>query len=351
VRCGGGTGWPDADAADDAPPDADGAEAGADEGGTEGDAGRFEDVPLGQVVLVRAGTPAAALARGIELMNGLGFIRPGQSVVLKPNATGPIPPPDTTSCEVLEELVRRCVAAGAGRVFVAERTYAPLHTPTVFDLLTCDEGTRTLRQVIEEAGATFRPLDEEPWDEVELPAGTDFEAPLLIPRILTEVDHFINVPALKTHNIAVFTMSLKNLFGFVHPDTRNGQVHGHPLNETDPERPLRMFAQMNLAFHPVLNVMDGILARTTGGPMPPGDVAETDMILLAKDRVALDAVGLAVLRRYGTEWEIEGKPVWDQVQLAEAVRLGIGIRGPDDVTLVAEGVDEIDEIEEKLRET
>ncbi|MBI5488748.1 MAG: DUF362 domain-containing protein [Deltaproteobacteria bacterium] len=345
AACGGGGEDPldAADGAGEAPGD------GADAADVP-EAGTFDDIPQGRVVLVRAATPAAAVARGIALMNGLTFIRPGQKVMLKPNMTGPIPPPDTTSCAVLAELIRQCNAAGAGEVIVAERTFGPLHTVDVFDWPLCDEGSRSMREVVEEAGAVFRPLDDEPWDEVSPAGAVDFDEPILVPRILTEVDHLINVPALKTHNIAVFTMSLKNFFGLVHPDTRNGIVHGDPRNADDPAREKRMFAQMNLCFHPVLNVMDGILARTTGGPMPPGDVAETNMILLSKDRVALDAVGLAVLRHVGTEFNIESRPVWEQIQLAEAVRVGIGVGGPDEVELVGEGIDELAEIEAELRE-
>jgi uncharacterized protein (DUF362 family) len=316
---------------------------------TDDDGPTFDDVPQGQVVLVRGETPGAAVARGIALMNGLTFIQPGQVVMLKPNMTGPIPPPDTTSHEVLTELVRQCAAAGAGEVIVAERTYGPFDTTTVFDFPV--DGTHSMRTLVEEAGATFRPLDDEPWDPFTLPGETDFDGPILIPRILTEIDHLINVPALKTHTISVFTMSIKNLFGLVHPDTRDGQVHGDPRNETDLGREKRMIAQMNLAFDPVLNVMDGIVSRTTGGPMPPGDEADTDVVLLSKDRVAMDAAGLAILRHCGTETWIEDRPVWNQVQLDEAVRLGIGVPGPDAITLVAEGVREIAEIEAKLRET
>jgi len=333
VGCGGGSG-------DDGPTD----------GETDGDAPGFDDIPRGQVALTRGYTPTEAVASGIALMGGLGFIQAGQSVMLKPNMTGPIPPPDTTSCEVLLELIRQCRDAGAGEVIVAERTYGPFRTETVFDWPLCP-GDVTMAQAIEDAGASFRPLDDEPWDELTLPGETDFDEPLLVPRILEEVDHVINVPALKTHTIAVFTMSLKNLFGLVHPTTRDGIVHGDPRNETDPNREKRMFGQMNMAFSPVLNVMDGIVARTTGGPMPPGDEADTNMILMSKDRVALDAVGLAVLRVVGSERWIEDRPVWDQVQLAEAIRCGVGVSGPDEVILVERSIGEIDEIEEKLRET
>ncbi|MCP4599046.1 MAG: DUF362 domain-containing protein [Proteobacteria bacterium] len=310
----------------------------------------FSDIPSGQVVLVRSDTPKDAVARGIELMGSLDFIESGQTVVLKPNVTGPIVPPDITSPAVLVEMINQCYAAGAGEVIVAERTFGPIATNVSFDATIFKGGTKSMRMFVDEAGATYKPLDNDEWIEVSPEGAVDYEKPMLIPKFLTEVDHFINVPTLKTHGIAVFSMTLKNLFGFIHPNTRNGQVHGHPKNNNDPAREKRMFAQMNLPFNPTLNVLDAIVSRTTGGPTPPGDVKKTNMVLLGKDRVAMDAVGLAVLRVYGTEKRIEDKPVWQQVQLAEAIKIGIGVQGPDEVTLIGDGVDEIDEIEAKLRE-
>ncbi len=313
-------------------------------------AASFDDTPRGQVALVRA-SAAEAVTRGLELMGGLTFIDAGQTVVLKPNLTGPILPPDTTSPGVLVALIRACLDAGAGEVVVAERTFGPLVTADVVSYPLFEDFTRSMLDYIEEAGARFLALDDEPWVEVLPEGAVDFEAPLLIPALAAEADHVINVPALKTHGDAVFTMTLKNLFGWVHPDTRNTQVHGHAANADDPGRPLRMFAQMNLAFDPVLQVMDGMVARTTGGPTPPGDEAETGLVVLGRDRVACDAVGLAVLKAVGTESHIEDRPVWDQVQLAEAARIGVGVSGPDEITLVGEGVEELGAIEAYLRET
>ncbi len=309
----------------------------------------FDDIPQGQVLLVRAETPEAAVARGVEVMGAFSFIEPGQRVMLKPNVTGPIWPPDITSPTVLRELIGRCAAAGAGEVIVAERTFADFETEGVFNAPFYERG-KSILELIEEVGAVFMPLDDEPWIEVHPEGADDFEEPFLIPEIVNEVDHLINVPALKTHNLADFTMTMKNFFGLIHPDTRTQQVHGHPLNEEDPDRFKRMFAQLNLAFDPVVNVMDAIVSRTTGGPTPPGDEAATNMILLGKDRVAMDAVGLAILKVYGTEPHIADRPVWQQVQLAEAVRIGVGVSGPEEIILVGDGVDEIDEIDEMLRE-
>lgn len=312
---------------------------------------RFDDVPQGQVVLVRAETPEEAVARGIAHMGNFSFIQPGQTVLLKPNMTGPLIPPDITSPAVLKELIRQCWAAGAGEVIVAERTFVGMTTVDTFSIQLYEGGGSSMLDCIEEVGATFRPFDDEPWVEVHPPGAVDFDQPLLIPGLLSEVDHLINVPALKTHYIAGFTMTLKNFFGCVHPDTRQQQVHDDPRNDTDPDREKRMFAQMNLAFDPVVNVMDAIISRTTGGPMPPGDTADTNLVLFGRDRVAMDAVGLAILRHVGTEPDIESQPVWNQVQLAEAVRVGIGVSGPDEITLLGDGVEELEEIDALLRET
>jgi uncharacterized protein (DUF362 family) len=309
----------------------------------------FGAIPQGQVTLVRADTPEQAVMRGVALMGDFSFIRPGQRVLLKPNMTGPLPPPTTTSPAVLVELIRQCYQAGAGEVIVGERTFAPLNTTGVFGYKGYEQGTKSMQMYVEEAGAAFRPFDDEPWVEVSPAGAVDFDQPIRIPQLLAEVDHFINVPAMKTHSIASFTMTMKNLFGCVHPDIRNGQVHNSPKNAGDPDRQKRMFAEMNLAFHPTVNVMDAIVSLTTGGPTPPGKKVNTNMVLLGKDRVAMDAVGLAIFQHYGTETWIADKPVWQQVQLAEAVKLGVGVRGPNEITLVGEGVDELSDIEARLR--
>jgi len=53
---------------------------------------------------------------------------------------------------------------------------------------------------------------------------------------------------------------------------------------------------------------------------------------------------------WGSETWIEEQPVWSHVFMTEAVKRGVGVAGPDEVTLVSEGVDEVAEIEAKLRE-
>ncbi len=305
----------------------------------------------GRVYLARAATPEEAVTRALELFGGLTFVEPGQSVLVKPNVCGRADPPYTTSPAVLCEVIHQCLAAGAGEVIVAERTWWGSDTAEIFEATHYEDDTRCLLDYIEEAGATFLPLDDEPTFKTWPEGADDFTEAMKLFQVIRDVDHVINVPALKTHILASFTMTMKNFFGLVHPDTRRGQVHHQPEASEDPDKIPRMMAQINLAYTPSLNVMDGIVACTTGGPSPGGLTAATDLIVAGHDRVAVDAVGLAILQLVGTEPHIEDRPVWDQVQMAEAVRLGVGVRGPDEVELFGDGVDELDEIDAKLRVT
>jgi hypothetical protein len=134
-----------------------------------------EQIPLGQVTLVRAETAEQAVARAVALTGALTFIKAGQKVVLKPNYTGPLIPPDTTSPNVLAELVRQCLRAGAGQVIVAERAFTGSNTAFFFDRMIYDKYTKSLRDHVEGAGGTLLALDNEPWVEVAAPDGSNFD--------------------------------------------------------------------------------------------------------------------------------------------------------------------------------
>jgi len=302
----------------------------------------------GRVYLVRAETAELAVARAIELYGGLTFVEPGQTVLVKPNICGRGLPPYTTSPEVLCEVIRQCQAAGAD-VLVAERCWWGSDTDEVIATEHFEDFSKSMLDYIEEAGATWRALDGTPTFKAFPDEALDFHEPLKIYDVIHEVDHIVNVPALKTHILASFTITMKNYFGLIHPDTRRDQVHLQPDSTDDRDRIPRMMAQMNLTYAPTLNVVDGILACTTGGPSE-GTEIETDLIVVGRDRVAVDAVGLAILKVVGTEPHIADRPVWEQVQMAEALRVGLGVTGPDEVELFSDGIDEIDEIEAMLRE-
>ncbi|MEJ2748920.1 MAG: hypothetical protein P8183_13600 [Anaerolineae bacterium] len=58
------------------------------------------------------------------------------------------------------------------------------------------------------------------------------------------------------------------------------------------------------------------------------------MILAGTDRIALDAVGVAILRLFGTTPEVSRGAVFAQTQIARAVELGLGVTSPAQIQLI-----------------
>ena len=59
-----------------------------------------------------------------------------------------------------------------------------------------------------------------------------------------------------------------------------------------------------------------------------------NVVLAGDDRVAVDAVGLAVLEELGSNEAIMGRRIFEQEQIARAVELNLGASGPAEIELV-----------------
>jgi uncharacterized protein (DUF362 family) len=97
-----------------------------------------------------------------------------------------------------------------------------------------------------------------------------------------------------------------------------------------------LIAEINAPFKPDLIVLDGIDAFVDGGPAT-GTRARGDIFLASADRVAIDAVGVAVLKSLGSNDKIMNTRIFDQEQIARAAEIGIGVSTPADIELIAEG--------------
>jgi len=73
--------------------------------------------------------------------------------------------------------------------------------------------------------------------------------------------------------------------------------------------------------------MDGIDAFVDGGP-GTGRRAKADVFVASTDRVAIDAVGVAILKHLGSNEKIMGPRIFAQEQIARAVQLGLGLLQP-----------------------
>ena len=59
-------------------------------------------------------------------------------------------------------------------------------------------------------------------------------------------------------------------------------------------------------------------------------------MIAGTDRIAVDAVGVALLRHYGTTVEVSRGAIFQQEQIARAVQLGLGVSGPEQIQLVTD---------------
>lgn len=60
------------------------------------------------------------------------------------------------------------------------------------------------------------------------------------------------------------------------------------------------------------------------------------MIIAGTDRIAIDAVGLAILKDLGSNRVIMETKIFEQEQIARAVELWLGVARPEDIELVAD---------------
>ena len=285
--------------------------------------------PGARVALVKTQDRVAGTRRVVELLG----IRPaaGKPVLLKPNYNSADPAPGSTETPMLRELLVMLNEMGAGKLTVADRSGMG-NTGAVLR-------AKGLPELAEELGFDLVALDTLAEADFILINDEDFHWPhgFAMPKMVLEAECIIQTCCLKTHRYGGhFTMSLKNSVGLV-PGTPSGSgfagshnfmrdLHGSPHQRL-------MIAEINTAYAPALIVMDGVEAFVQGGPAT-GTRAPTEVILASTDRVAIDAVGVAILRMFGTTPEVSRGRVFEQEQLARAVELGLGVDAPEKIEFV-----------------
>jgi uncharacterized protein (DUF362 family) len=253
----------------------------------------------------------------------------GKSVLIKPNFNSADPAPGSTHMDVLRTVVAALQDAGSGEITIADRSGMG-NTRSVMKQI-------GVEQAVEEMNCRLIALDElavDDWETIEM-EGSHWKQGFPFPRPVREVDSLVQLCCLKTHRYGGhFTMSLKNSVGlvakFVPGDSYNymNELHRSPLQRT-------LIAEINAAYAPDLVIMDGVEAFVRGGPAN-GDRVASNVMLAGTDRVALDAVGVALLRHFGTTDEVSQGAIFAQEQIARAVELGLGIAGPEQIELVTD---------------
>jgi uncharacterized protein (DUF362 family) len=244
----------------------------------------------------------------------------GKRVLLKPNFNSADPAPGSTHNDTLSQLVTELHERGARAVTLGESSGPPetrgvMEKKGIFDL------ARDLRfEVVD-----FEQIADADW--VRFGAdGTYWPNGYALPRHVVNSEYTVSTCCLKTHGFGgVFTMSLKLAVGLTPKAIRR------PMHRSPDMR--RMIADLNAGHRTDLVVLDGVSAFTDGGPSQ-GELTAGNVMIAGDDRIAVDAVGLAMLKSLGANQAIMSRPIFQQEQIARAVELNLGVAAPDAIDLV-----------------
>ncbi|MBI2850240.1 MAG: DUF362 domain-containing protein [Chloroflexi bacterium] len=275
-----------------------------------------------KVSMVRTMNRAEGVKKAIALLNS-NPVR-GKAVVLKPNFNSADVTPGSTHIDTLRSLVQTLKDMGAKRVTLAERSGPGMPTREVME----KKGIFDLAKELGFAIVNLEEVGPEAWVHIR-PKDSHWKDGFLFPRIYTEAESIVTTCCLKTHQFGGhFTLSLKLAVGTV---PRVGYEYMRELHSSPYQR--EMIAEINTAYSPDLIVLDGVDAFTTGGPAR-GNLVQAGVMLAGSDRVAIDAVGVAILRSLGTTPEVSRGKIFEQEQIARAAQLGLGVQSADQIQLV-----------------
>ena len=286
----------------------------------------FDAAPaVSHVAFVKTTDRATGVKRAIDLL-GLEKFR-GKDLFIKPNFNSSDPTPGSTSEETLVALLRQLKAMGAGPLTVGDRSGMG-NTREVMD----KKSAFRMGKELDAKVVVFDELGADDWELLK-PQDSHWEQGFALPRVVRNAGGVVQTCCLKTHRFGGhFTLSLKNSVGFA-AKTVPGNSYNFMRELHSSPHQRRMIAEINTAYKPDLVLLDGIQAFTNGGP-DHGKMVESNVILAGTDRVAIDAVGVALLRHFGTTPEVSQGAIFDQEQIARALQLKIGVSSPRQIQLV-----------------
>jgi uncharacterized protein (DUF362 family) len=225
-----------------------------------------------KLVVVRGEDPARMTAAALAAFGGMNaFVTKGDFVVIKPNVGWDRQPEQAanTNPDVVAEVVRQCIAAGAARVLVTD--------------VTCNDATRCFNRsgiaaAAREAGAEVQLAQEARFRDVNI--GGAMLGQQLVYDAYLEADKFINIPIAKHHALTRVTLGMKNLYGIL--GGNRSRLHQDIHNS---------LADLASFLRPSLVIIDAWRILLRNGPQGGSlaDVEDRKMIVACTDQVAIDA--------------------------------------------------------------
>lgn len=253
------------------------------------------------VVAVSNGEPAAMVDKALAELGGMtAFVKKGQTVVVKPNASWmrPVENGANTNPELVKRVVEHCIQAGAKKVYLLDHS--------------CNDAAKSYEQsgigpAATAAGGVLAPAAEQgTYHKTEI-AGKSLQE-TAIHELYMEADSVINLPVLKHHGRTKVTIAMKNLMGVIWDRRAYHKDDNTELNQC--------IADFLTLKKPTLNIVDAYRVTLRHGPhkAKPEDVVVKKALFASADIVALDSMASTF---HGTD----PKTV-DYIRIAHEMKIG-----------------------------
>ena len=266
------------------------------------------------IVKVHQSRVTEAVRHAAGLVHGMFVIKPGDTVLIKPNLVKPAPSGSgiITDARVTEAVAELVLEHSPGRVIIGEGSSVGYDFPGQVDSLTAMEASGTAA-VARKFGLQMIDLNHDEVVQVEAPDAYVMHT-FGVARTALEADVIIDLPVVKTHARTGITCGLKNMKGVLPGDwTKLGLDRG--------------IVDLNRVMKPHLTVVDGIVGRA-GTHTRDEDRVALNCILAGTDVVAVDAICATVM----------GFDVEDILHIRLADEAGLGEADLDRISVYGERI-------------
>jgi uncharacterized protein (DUF362 family) len=276
----------------------------------------------GVVAIVRSDSRREGINEAVGLVGGFEPIVRGAEgeILIKPNCNTDDPYPRDTHPDTIRAVAEGLIASGfpAERIVLSETSGRARGLPTRRTLTNLG-----MKRVADELGIGMVCFEEDEWVTVRPPGSTAWPNGIKIPRSVYDADRVVLAPIMRPHSTATFTISLKLAVGMLDSVGREWLHDG--VNH------LEKLVELNLAYSADLIVADAteiLIDRD----LTPSRAARPGVIIAGSNRVAADAVCVALMRLHGAD-RVSERPVLDHEQLKIGERLGLGSPRIGDIDL------------------
>jgi len=249
----------------------------------------------------------------------------GKKVIIKPNFNSDDPYPATTHLDTLRFVIRALKDRSPASITILERSGMG-----DTDQVLLNRGVYTLAKEENIKVINLDKLPGEGWVKKGA-ENTHWKQGFLVPKELLAADYVVDLACLKTHRFGGdFTLSLKNNVGLV---AKWGGLYNYMWELHSSPNQRLMIAEINKYIPCHLVIIDGMQAFVTEGP-DKGKLVKPGLLIMSEDRVAADAVGVGILRSFGTTPKVMKGRIFDQEQIKRAAELGVGVKSAEEIELV-----------------